>query len=160
MDFLCLFASKTVFEGFDGFWQNRPIDIKYIGFWKFLRVNVAIFDILEPKRYRLWKYGFWRFFAVFSGFLGPKVKFQFFKIFKIGQKFDFPKMCLNYCQMSYKCGKWFFGPPKPFFCQYIMIFIHLTQSLKNEFLGQKSKFSWFLMLQIMRSGLIRDDQNF
>ena len=46
-------AGVVVFEGFDGFWLNRPIDIKYIGFWKFLRVNVAIFDILEPRRYRL-----------------------------------------------------------------------------------------------------------
>ena len=101
--------------------------------------------------------GFSRFLAVFWG---PKVKFQNFKIFKIGQKFDFPKMCLNYCQMSYKYRKWFFGPPKPFFCQYIMIFIHLRQSLKNEFLGQKSKFSGFLMLQIMSSVSVGDDQNF
>ena len=143
MDFLCLFASKTVFEGFDGFWQNRPIDIKYIGFWKFLRVNVAIFDILEPKRYRLWKDGFWRFFAVFSGFLGPKMKFQNFKIFKIGQKFDFHKMALKCYQMSSGRRKWVFEPPKAFSCQYIMILTHLSPLKNFRFLGQNPKFHDF-----------------
>ena len=114
-EFFVSFASKMVFEGFDGFWPNRPTDIKYIGFWKFLRVNCAIFDILEPKRQRLWKYGFWRFFMVFSGFLAQKVKFQIFKIFKIGQKFDFHKIGWKYHLTSYKRGKWFFRPPRPYF---------------------------------------------
>jgi len=41
-----------------------------------------------------------------------------------------------------------------------MIFIHLRQSFKNEFLGQKSTFSGFSMRQLMPSALVGDDQNF
>ena len=101
--------------------------------------------------------GFSRFLAVFWV---QKWNFQNFKIFKIGQKFDFHKICLNHYPMSYKHGKWFFGPPKHFFCRYIMIFIHLRQFLKNEFFGQKSTFSGFPMLQVIPSVLVGDDQNF
>ena len=88
-DFLCFFVSKTVFEGFYGFWPNRPLDIKYIGFWKFLRVNRAIFDILEPKPQRTHFYGFWRFLAVFRGFLSQKLKNPQIKIFKKKSKIRF-----------------------------------------------------------------------
>ena len=103
------------------------------------------------------------FLAVFRGFnvfLGSKVKFHNFKIFKIGQKFDFHKMALKCYQMSSGRRKWVFEPPKAFFCQYIMILTHLS-TLKNfRFLGSKSKISWFSMLHIMTHCLVRGDEIF
>ena len=97
-----------VFEGLYGFLQNRPTDIDYIGFSEFLRVNRAIFDIKEPKPQRTHFYGFWRFFAVFRGFLSQKLKNPQIKIFKKTQKFDFPKMSLKYDFTLNKRGKRFF----------------------------------------------------
>ena len=117
------------------FWPNRPTE---------LTVPFLIFWSPNGKDYEKMVFGGFSWFL--AVFWVKKWNFKISKIFKIGQKFDFHKICLNHYPMSYKHRKWFFGPQKHFFCQYIMIFIHLRQLFQNEFLGQKSTFSGFSML--------------
>ena len=84
--------------------------------------------------------GFSRFLAVFWV---KNVKNQNFKIFKIGQKFDFPKMHPRGYHISNKRGKWFFEVQRLHFGHWNENSRPLRPFEKIHFCGQNRKFCNF-----------------
>ena len=64
------------------------------------RIKCAILDIREPRCSRTGFYGFWRFMAVFRGFLRFLVPNPQIKNLKIDQKIDFPKIVPKHVLMA------------------------------------------------------------